>query len=74
MVVRFLNGSDVIREKFLQFVSCESGVTSEALSSTILDTTKLTWQLDLQRLCGQAYDGAGAISGKSRGVAARIME
>ena len=35
---------------------------------------KLKWQLDLKKLCGQAYDGTGAMSGKSWGVAARIME
>ena len=35
---------------------------------------KLKWPLDLQKLCGQAYDGAEAMSGKSKGVAARTME
>lgn len=76
IVVWFVDTNDVIREEFLQFVSYESVVTGEALiiSSTILDTMKLKWQLDLQKLCGQAYDGAGAMCGNSRGVAARIME
>ena len=35
--------------------------------------SKLTeWQLQPQLLCGQACDGAGAMAGKSKGVAARI--
>lgn len=40
----------------------------------MLNTMKLKWQLDLRKLCGQAYDGTGAMSGKSRSVAARIIE
>ncbi len=27
----------------------------------------------MTKLCGQAYDGAGAMAGKNRGVAATIM-
>ena len=30
------------------------------------------WQLQPQLLCGQAYDRAGAMAGKSKGVATRI--
>ena len=32
------------------------------------------WQLHPQLLCGQAYDGAGAMAGKSKGAASRIMQ
>lgn len=31
-----------------------------------------TWQLEPQLLRGQAYDGAGAMAGKSRGAASHI--
>ena len=58
-------------EKFLAFHECQSGVTGMAIADNIL--SKLTeWQLQPQLLCGQAYDGAGAMVGKFKGVAARI--
>ncbi len=48
-----------------------SGVTGEAIAGDIL--SKLTiWQLDPQLLRGQSFDGAGAMAGRSKGVAARI--
>lgn len=69
--VRFVDGG-VLHEKFLAFHECQSGVTGEAIADDIL--SKLTeWQLQLQLLCGQAYDGAGAMAGKSKGVASRIL-
>ena len=44
-----------------------------ALAENIL--SKLSeWQLQLHVLRGQAYDGAGSMAGKTRGVAARIRE
>ena len=56
----------VPQEKFLGFQECLSGVTGEAIADNIL--TQLTnWQLQLQLLRGQAYDGVGAVAGKARG-------
>ena len=69
--VRFVhNGSPC--EKFLAFHECQSGVTGEALADDILSAL-VEWQLQPQLLCGQAYDGAGAMAGKSKGVASRIL-
>ncbi len=69
--VRFLHGG-VPHEKFLAFHECQSGVTGEAIADDIL--SKLAeWQLQLHLLCGQAYDGAGAMAGKSKGAASRIL-
>ena len=69
--VRFVhNGSRC--EKFLAFHECQSGVTGEALADDILSAL-VEWQLQPQLLCGQAYDGAGAMAGKSKGVASRIL-
>ena len=48
-----------------------SGVTGEAISEKIISNFAV-WQLQPHLLCGQAYDGAGAMSGLSKGVAARI--
>ena len=58
-------------ERFLAFHKCVSGVSGEAIADNIL--SKLgEWQLDPKLLRGQSYDGAGAMSGKSKGAAARI--
>ena len=68
--IRFVeNGTP--NEKFLGFHECRSGVTGEAIAGDILE--QLTeWQLEPQLLRGQAYDGAGAMAGRSKGAAARI--
>ena len=68
--VRFVDGETVC-EKFLAFLKCEKGVTGEALADTIPQQL-VEWQLHPHLLRGQAYDGAGAMAGKSKGVAARI--
>ena len=68
--VRFVdNGTPC--EKFLAFHKCISGVTGEALADAIL-AQLVEWQLQPKLLRGQAYDGAGAMAGKSKGVAVRI--
>ena len=43
------------------------------LQKNLVDILQNKWQLNLENLCGQAYDGAGAMAGRVRGVAARIM-
>ena len=68
--IRFVDGYSP-QEKFLGFNECTSGVTGEAIASDILQQL-ITWQLEPQFLRGQAFDGAGAMAGKSRGAAARI--
>jgi len=68
--IRFVeNGSP--QEKFVGFHECQSGVTGEAIASDILGQLT-TWQLDPHLLRGQAFDGAGAMAGRTKGVAARI--
>ncbi len=57
-------------EKFLGFLECINGVSGEALASTIL-TQLNSWQLPASLLHGQGYDGAGAMSGCTKEVAAR---
>ena len=69
--VRFINNGSPC-EKFLAFHECQSGVTGEAIADDILSKL-VEWQLQLQLLCGQAYDGAGAMAGKSKSVASRIL-
>ena len=58
-------------EKFPGFIECVNGVSGEAIASTIL-TQLSSWHLPASLLRGQGYDGAGAMSGCTKGVAARI--
>ena len=58
----------VPQEKFIAFHEC---VTGEAISDNIISNLAV-WQLQPHLLRGQAYDGAGAMSGLPKGVAARI--
>lgn len=62
-----------IEERFLYFSECETGVTGEVLADRILQHLH-TWHLPGSQVPGQTYDGAGAMAGKRRGLAARIME
>ena len=64
--IRFVDGT-VPCEKFIAFHECLSGVSGEAIADNIL--TKLEpLQLQPQFLRGQAYDGAGAMAGSSKGA------
>ena len=58
-------------EKFFGFLKCETGTIGEAIPDMIL-TQLENWRLEPQLLRSQAYDGAGAMAGLSKGVAARI--
>ena len=56
----------------MAFHECVTGVTGRAIADNIL--LKLSqWQLELEYLRGQAYDGAGAMAGKSKGAASYIV-
>ena len=70
--LRYLTANGEPQEKFLSFVECLSGVSGEALAGNILKQLN-EWSLPLSLLRGQAYDGAGAMAGCSRGVATRIQ-
>ena len=70
--IHFISNSHLC-EKFIAFHKCDTGVTGHALAENIL--SKLSeWQLQLHLLRGQAYDGAGSMAGKTRGVATQIRE
>ena len=71
--LRFFTENGEPQEKFLSFVECLSGVSGEALASSILKQLS-EWALPLTLLRGQAYDGAVAMAGCSKGVATRIND
>lgn len=61
-----------MREDFLCFVST-ADTTGEALTKVLLD--ELTdLKLEPMNMVGQGYDGAGNVSGKVRGVQARVRQ
>ena len=51
---------------FLGFQECISGTTGEAIADNILS------KLEAELLRGQAYDGAGAMAGRVKGVTSHI--
>jgi len=59
-------------EKFMGFLKCEAGTTGEAIANMIL-TQLEEWQLEPQLLQGQAYDGAGAMAGLTKGSPKRQL-
>jgi len=69
--VRFIKDTKV-HEDFLCFVPVSS-TTGKDLASTIL-TQLSQLGLNLERMHGQGYDGASNMSGKYRGVQARVKE
>ena len=53
------------QEKFVAFHECVSGVTGEAILENIISNLAV-WQLQPHLLRGEAYDGAGEMSGLSK--------
>ena len=72
IVIRYVDQNNYrIHEDFVTFLECDSGISGLALSDKMLDFLR-SQQLDPTKLRGQAYDGAGNMSGKANGAAARI--
>ena len=73
--VRFVGHNDKqyqISEKFIGFVTCSS-IKGVHLANEILDHLQ-SCGLDILKLRGQCYDGAGNMAGKYRGVQALVLE
>ncbi|XP_052245753.1 52 kDa repressor of the inhibitor of the protein kinase-like [Dreissena polymorpha] len=70
--VRFIDESDKIREEFLRFVDVSPDTSGEALSQAILDVLTDVG-LDPSMMRSQCYDGAGNMTGKTKGVGPRIQ-
>ena len=60
-----------IREDLVDFIECDTGITGRALADKMLGFLQ-NHGMDLTKLRGQAYDGAGNMSGSTRGAAALI--
>ena len=73
LVLRYVDENLKVKEDFVKFIHCDTGFSGEQLAMKILEEIeKLGLSMDNCR--GQGYDGAGAMAGKDRGVANRIVE
>lgn len=71
LCLRFYDGNENrIREEFLGFAECKA-TTGEALTDSFLENLRQKG-VDIEKMRGQGYDGAANMSGKYRGVQARI--
>ena len=72
IVLRYVDPDDLqIREDLVEFVECDAGVTGRAVAEKMTGFIQSSG-LDLNKLRGQAYDGAGNMAGKVKGAAAII--
>ena len=69
VVLRYVNPEDnCIREDLSTILECDSGITGQALADKMLSFLS-SHKVDPKKLRGQAYDGAGNMSGKTNGAA-----
>ena len=73
LVIRYVDGSNIIQERFIKFIHCNEGVSGEALKEKIINCLVNELNLDVENCRGQCCDGAGNMAGKYSGVAARIL-
>ena len=72
LVLRYVDMESLtIREDLVGFVECNEGITGQALAANITKSLE-QFGLDLNNIRGQAYDGAGNMSGSTNGAAAII--
>ena len=73
LVLRFVDPSNFeITEDFVLFLHCSDGLTGQGLYTTVTNCLKNDLDLDIAECRGQVYDGAGAVAGKNKGLAALI--
>ena len=72
IVLRYVDEENFsINEDLVTFLECDSGISSQVLAEMMLEFLRKQ-HVDPTKLRGQAYDGAGNMSGKTNGAAARI--
>ena len=72
LTIRSVDSSDKVREEFIEFDHCKEGTTGEALAELIKGRLQALG-LQLEKIRGQCYDGAGAMRVKDKGVGPRIQ-
>ena len=72
IVLRYVDPDTLlVREDLVSFLECDTGITGRCLADKIIHSLQ-SFGLDLSKLRGQAYDGAGNMAGSVRGTAALI--
>ena len=72
LVIRYVDQNFNIREDFIAFLHCESGLTGLDLSQLVLEALE-NLGLSYKDCRGQGYDGAGNVAGHLSGLSARIL-
>ena len=72
VVLRYVDPDTIlVREDLVSFFEYDEGITGSNLAEKITDSLE-SFGLDLGKLRGQSYDGAGNMAGRIRGTAALI--
>ena len=74
LVIRYVNHKGEIQKRFLKYISCDTGMTGEALKDKILTCFTNDLDIDTNNCRGQCYDGAGNMAGKYYGVTSHILQ
>ena len=70
--MRYFNKKGEIREDFLKFVLCKSGLTGKDFSPEFVDTL-IDLEIELKNCRGKGWHGDGAVSGAVNGLSALIL-
>ena len=73
LVLKYLDSNFLVKESFVGFIHCNTSLTGEDLSNTILKEIE-SLGLSMDDCIGQEYDGAGAIEGSEKSVASHISQ
>ena len=63
LVLCFVDATNSVHEEFLEFIHCDTGTSGNAVADKILEALE-EYGLNVNYLCGQAFDGAGNMAGK----------
>ena len=72
LVLRFFDKNFDVREEYLGFLHCKSGLSGKALKETLLEAIS-ELKLDINDCREQGYDGAAPVSGSKAGMAGHII-
>ncbi|XP_065675661.1 52 kDa repressor of the inhibitor of the protein kinase-like [Hydra vulgaris] len=72
LVIRFVDSKFNIREEFISFLHCTEDDTGQGLFNVLLKSIS-DFSLDIMSCRGQSYDGAGAMSGHTKGLQSRVL-
>ena len=72
LIFRFVDMSSIIREKFVSFLECSFGLSSQSLLKKIKEFLDGN-DIYISDCRDQGYDGAGSVTGKNQGLAAHVL-